>query len=258
MDANSMVDSVNVAKEVSRYCLEPEIIGALITGFFILVVALFSYVYGLRAYFKKREHEQIMKRYLEEGIDRFSERINHVTEIFLENYVKADEILSQLKTFHQVDLSFKFHTIPKFIGMTPVYKLFYLLGDDVFALSIQKLFVHIDSTRNFLDVYWRSLVSKAIKILQTHQEPTTLEQFAEELIKPLRSHLEEDYNKFEKFVYIDDGLQRIAAILEKETTITWSDLSHFRNRNDVEKIVATTKEKYDELKKERLSKIEQK
>ncbi len=236
-----------VVREVGGFW--PEIISALITGFSILVVAFFSYIYGLRAYFKKREHEQIMKRYLEEGIDRLSERIYHVKEVFLDNYLKAEDILSQMKTFHRIDLSFKFRTIPKYVETTPMYKLSCLLDDIVFAQSIQELFVHINSTTDSLDVNWRSLASRAIEIQQAHQEPTTLEQLTEELIEPLRRYLKEDYDKFAKFFYIEDGLQQIAAILEKETTITWSDLSHFRNRKDIENIIATTKENYVELKK---------
>ena len=48
MDANSVINSVNVAREVSGYWLESETTGALITGLFIVAAAFFTSIYGPR------------------------------------------------------------------------------------------------------------------------------------------------------------------------------------------------------------------
>lgn len=253
MDANSVV----VAREVSGYW--PEIIGALITGISILLAAIIGAKYGLLTYFRKREHEIILKRYIDEGIDRLSELIDNASQVFIYNYKTAHNIVSKLESLQEANLSsVKFRTIQAGPEFTPYSKLTHLVGDNAFVLCIQKLLIFVDSQCDYLDSYFRSLVLEVANILRDNRDKDseTLMKMSGELVKVLNNHLDEDFDEFNEFSSLTDNLQMFALILEKETNLTWAYVSEFRNRNEIKQSVEMVKKKLVEPKEERLSKLE--
>lgn len=250
MDANSVVNSVAVVREVSGYW--PEIISALIMGISVLGVAFIGYFFGLRTYFKRREHELILKRYLDEGIDLLSELIDKASQVFLYNHKKANDIVSKLESLPEAYLStVKFRTIQAEPKFTPYSKLTYLLGDNIFVLCVQSLLVFIDSQCDYLDSSFRSLALEAINILRDNrdEDSETLKAMYEEFAKTLKSQLDEDIENFTEFSFIRTTFQKIALILEKETSLTWAYVSEFRNRNEIKQFVELVKKKDTEMKK---------
>ena len=86
MDSNSVIVVRESADMVTTILTQG--IGALLTGTFVLLAAYIAYKSGLKAYFRKREHEQIIKRYLDEGIDRVLAGVNQALRVFVDNYLK--------------------------------------------------------------------------------------------------------------------------------------------------------------------------
>jgi len=252
MDANSVI----IVREASGY--GPVVVGALITAFSILLAAIVAYKFGLRTYFRKREHELILKRYLAEGIDLISKRVTDAEQAFFYNYNKAYEIVEQLSDFKKIDTTGKFLTIQAYLGLMPLHKLRYLLGDDILATSIQELLVFVNSKGAYLNEYFYQQALKIERTLQDHQNLETLERLTVDLTMVLKRQIDEAYAIWVKYTFVQTKLHHIASILEKETTLTWADLSNFRDRKEIKQIVEIVRKKSAEVKEERRSKLEQK
>ena len=226
MNANSVV----AVREVSGYW--PEIIGALITGIFILLAAIIGAKYGLRTYFRKREHELILKRYLDEGIDRLSEAVDDALRVFLTNYTEASAIVMRAKYGGKANLKKKFEKFERrYLKLTPFYKIEYLVGDNIFSDAVQLVLGFVEAWESFLNTEFRSILSKMPK------EETK----RRELLNGMDKQLDKYYQKSLEYHQVLSELQSIALILEKETTLTWVDLGKFKNRTEIKQSVEKLK-----------------
>ncbi len=235
MDANSIV----VVREASGYG------PAVITAFSILLAALFTSLYGLRAYFKKREHEQIMKRYLEEGIDRAMVSIEHAVGVFVDNNRTVWNVVRALQQkkagliIEKKDYSPAFRKYEqKYFYCTPFLKIQLLVGDIVFWKSTQLLYAFVDSESMLLEKDF----SIAVKNVIEDKKNISLEA----LLETTREKQTEYHKAHEKYLHILRELDLIAAILEKESNLTWSKLDEIKNRPDVKKSVQTLKDIFSE------------
>jgi hypothetical protein len=235
-----------------------DIRGELVSGVFLLLAAGFAYEWGLKQYFRQREHELILKRYLTEGIDLISMHVTNAEQAFIYNHNKASEVLDQLKVFKKGDLSVKFLTVQTYLGSMPIQKLRYLLGDDILATSIQELLIFINSKGTYLNTFFYPQALKIEQALKNHKNPETLEQLEGELTDALKRHLDEDFSVFTQYAFVQTELQRIASILEKETTLTWSDLNEFQKRSEIKEDVKMVKKMLDIVQEARRSILEQK
>jgi len=217
--------------------------GELVSGGFLLLAAVFAYQWGLKQYFRQREHELILTRYLTEGIDLISEHVTNAEQAFIYNHNKASEILQQLKVFKKADFSVKFLTVQTYLGSMPIHKLRYLLGDDILAASIHELLIFVNSNGTYLNTFLYPQALKIQQALQDHTNPETLEQFAADLTEGIQHSFDEDFSIFTKCAFVQTELQRIASILEKETTLTWSDLNGFQKRSGIKEDVEMVKKK---------------
>jgi len=252
MDANSVV----AVREVSGYW--PEIIGASITGVLILLAAIIGAKYGLQTYFRKREHELILKRYLDEGIDLISKEVTNAEQAFLYNYRKASEILQQLKVFKKADLSVEFLNVQTYLGAMPIQKLRYLLGDDILATAIQELLIFIDSDGTYLNKFFYSESLKIQQALQVHKNPETLDQFAGELTDAGEHQLAQQFSIFTQYAFVQTELQRITSLLERRKTLTWSDLDEFQKGSEIKEDIKMVKKMLAIVQEAKRSTLEQK
>lgn len=237
MDANSVV----VAREVSVYWLEPEIIGALITGLSILGVAFIGSLFGLRKYFRKREYELILKRYLDEGIDRISEIVDGALRVFVNNHTIASTIVLQAKHNEEANLPDKFDRFERrYLTLTPFEKIKYLVGDAIFIKAVHAVLGFVEASTVVFDTDFRS------KLAVMPTEPIRREK----LLDGIDKFLEEYFRKSEKYSQVLRELQYIASILEKETALNWAKLGKFKNRPDVKQSVERLKNLCTEFNKQ--------
>lgn len=235
-----------------------DIRGELVSGVFLLLTAVFAYEWGLKTYFRQREHELILKRYLTEGIDLISKEVTNAEQAFLYNYRKASEILQQLKVFKKADLSVKFLNVQTYLGAMPIQKLRYLLGDDILATAIQELLIFIDSDGTYLNTFFYSEALKIQQALQTHKNPETLEQLAGELTDAGEHQLAQQFSIFTQYAFVQTELQRITSLLERRKTLTWSDLDEFQKRSEIKEDVKMVKKMLAIVQEAKRSKFEQK
>jgi len=221
---------------------ETIISGLFVVGSFLLGAWL-AYKYGLQTYFKQQEHEQIIKRYLEKGIDRVSEGVAQALRVFIDNNLIARSILIQLQTDRKADLPVNFSRYERqYLELTAFYKIRYLVGDEIFLKAIHSLFSFVDTDSIFLNTEFRSFGAGIPKA------GIDKEQRLEHL-KEIEHLLDEAFDKSENYSFILSELQLIASILEKETSLGWAGLSQFKNRPDIRESVKRAKRKFAELKK---------
>lgn len=232
MDANS----VFVVREASGY--GPVIIGALITGIFILTAAIIAYKGGLYTYFRKREHEQIMKRYLEGGIDYASAAADHALGVFIDNYRAALHIVREIKIGERPDLSaIEFRTYEqKYFEIMPFRKIEYLVGNAIFWRSVQLLFAFVDGKSIWFDTDFPQAISKVYNG-QINLSP-------EDFLNRIKDKLEQFHEESKKYHWILVALESIASILEKETSLTWAELDKFKNRPEIKDSVKKLKDEF--------------
>ncbi len=202
-----------------------EVLGGCIT---VLLTAYIAYLYALRRYFKQKEYELILKRYLTEGIDVISKQVENAARVFFYNYTTAVDILSRLEILKKSAPPEKFLNIQPYLGFLPLHKLRYLLGDDILAESIQNLLLFVNANGRRLNTSFHGDTLEIERQLQSHQEAKLLE-----LLKSIKSQIDEDYEIFVKFAFVQTILHRITSILEKEKALTWANLDEFKNRSDI-------------------------
>jgi len=221
-----------------------EVHGALISGCFLFVTAILAYKYGLQTYFRQREHEQIQARYLEGGIDLTLSRAYNVSSMFLENYFTILRTLSALNSSENGNLSYEIKKEILFTDFNPLYKVSCLFGDSIVQLCLIDLYSFVRGKSNFYDNGFRELIKKAKEIPQEMENGKA----RAERINHLEEEIKEDFEKFRRYSFLVDDLQKVASMFEKETNLTWIKVDKFKNRDDINQIVATMKKKNEKVK----------
>ncbi len=193
---------------------------------------------ALREYFKKREHEQIMKRYLDEGLDLVMSRIEQSLAAFFNNRLRTSIIFEQIKEGSKVDIS-AFETFDRqLFAITNYSKIQRLAGDHIFE-EIGALFVGAVKSHNILlDRYFQ------ITIENGNQTRTLSPGFD---VNKAEKHLVDAQNVIARFHSFFDELLEITTILEKQTHLTWDRLDNFQNQPEIKNVVKRVKKKYSEF-----------
>jgi hypothetical protein len=238
MDSNT----VNIITELGAALISGffTLIGGILAGGFVLLAAWVTYKYGLQTYFKKREHEQIMKRYLEKGVDRASEAVAEVLRVLLNNELKATTILNELRKYGVVNQPVEFERFNReHLGPESYYKIWELIGDNIIRDYITSLLGFVEATTYYLDIDFRKAIASVPQDRINKENKLNI----------IKGLIEEKFKVESEFELLFFELQRIASILERETTLTWADLSKFKNRIEIQKSVERMKQKYAEIKK---------
>jgi hypothetical protein len=196
----------------------------------VLISIWLGYRLGLLTYFQKKEHDQIIQRYLEQGVDLISSNIDHALTVFRENWSLS---LTMLKEFHETNSA----NVPmrkesynkKFIvydaksfSVSPYYKIKSLVGDDVFWESAQSLFAFVGNSYSFFE--------NDLKLcIQTYYNPdvetASYDQIYESYLKQVINLNEESY----KYYKIIMELQNLAVALETKP-LSFKDILSLRNK----------------------------
>ena len=145
MGSNSLTVVCQAAEPVTT--IATQVVGALVTGCSVLLVAYIAYRSGLKAYFREREHERITKRYLDDGIDCVSASVDQVLRVFNDNCLRVDTVLlwHERKEDEKGKLSIEFERFERgHLELTAYLKLTDLVGERIYWPIIQMLFGFVD------------------------------------------------------------------------------------------------------------------
>ncbi len=215
------------------YELKPTI-SSLLT---VLVSIWLGYRFGLLTYFQKKEHDQIIQRYLEQGVDLIASNMDHALTIFRENWSLSLRMLREFRETSAAKIPMRRESYnrqftiydPKSFTVSPYYKLKSIVGDDVFWESAQLLFAFVGNSYSFFE--------NDLKLcLQSYHDPdiksAAFEQIYEGYLNQIHL-LNEEANKYYKILM---ELQNIAVEIETRP-LSFKEMTSFKNRPVIKTIV---------------------
>ncbi|QAT17485.1 hypothetical protein BU251_07040 [Candidatus Velamenicoccus archaeovorus] len=214
-----------------------------------LIPAFFAYLFWRRQYLVQRENEQIVKRYLEHGIDILIERIEHALGIFRENFAHSLRILKIFKEKQAtgIKLSSDDYSPLRFLRMKqeslyslPFYKLFSLTGEDgrIFYEQAQHLFILVEESTNFYEYDLCIAIKEFV-------EGDKIRAAATEIFDEYLKRIENFNSRSEKFYALIGELQKIAYILETNA-MSYKLLIDFHDRKEIKESIGRIKAHFDQ------------
>lgn len=222
--------------------LPGEVQAALVSGIFLLLTSIFAYVYGLRTYFRQREHERMLARYLDGGIDCVIRNIDRIVDFFMSNILAVQQAVNALESDKSIDPPYKVKvtTPPILEHSTSIRRLSYLLGDSISEDCIGQWYGTIKGQIDFLDRYFRKFFSDMKQLRNDLKDEVEIAKCYEWLKK----RLDEQVELSNRYAFITKNLNQAALILEKETSLRSYHIDQFRNRKEVKQIVESMKTEY--------------
>lgn len=228
------------------------IVDFLIKTSIVAIPVLLGSILGYRQYLIKREHEQVIKRYLEDGLDLIAQNIEHALSIYKENFKKSLRILKIFRETQKIGIKmdrreysdeFKRYNIEAFY-LTPFYKLTKLIGKEgkIFWDAAQELFAFVDITRGF---YQDELCTVIGEYIEGNKMNTTPDKICKEFSNKIAKYNYESY----KYYSILGELQNIIWILETQH-IAFKKLKNFKDKPEIKECVDRLKEKFNHLENE--------
>lgn len=195
-----------------------------------IFTAILTYLLTFHTISRKNEHEQIVRRYLEQGIDLLAANIDHASNTFNENYAHALGLLKEFRDTEKIGVPSRKESLerefllykPESFSAIPFYKIKSLVGDDIFWLKAQDFFVFIDSAYNFFE---RDL-KLAIKTyyIDRNKIKVSAAELADNYMNEVKKLMDESFS----FGDILMELQNIALILETDTSLTFKKLEKLK------------------------------
>ena len=203
----------------------------------VLISIWLGYRLGLLTYFQKREHEQIIQRYLEQGVDLISSNVDHALGIFKENWALSLRMLREFNGSNSANIPMRKESLarefimydPKSFSISPFYKIKSLVGDDAFWEATQLLFAFVGTTYDFFE----NDLKYAIQAFYREDVPmASAKKIYEGYMAEVRSLNE----KSEKYYKIIMELQNLAIHLETKP-LTFKDIVSFKKKPEAKEII---------------------
>jgi hypothetical protein len=203
----------------------------------VLVSIWLGYRFGLITYFQKKEHDQIIQRYLEQGVDLIASNMDHALTTFRENWSLSLRMLREFRETNATGIPMREGSYtreftiydPKIFTVSPYYKIKSIVGDDVFWESAQLLFAFVGNSYSFFE--------NDLKLcLQSYHDPNVksapFEQIYECYLKQIHI-LNDEANKYYKILM---ELQNIAVEIETRP-LSFNEMTAFKNKPVIKIIV---------------------
>lgn len=219
---------------------------------FILLAALIAYKFGMQKYLHQRGHEQITRRYLENGVDLVIEGVEHTLGAWRGNFAHALRILKNFREKQKLGITlnpteydgtqFRRYKQELFY-LTPFYKLKTIIGDteNIFYSQTCRLFAFAEKTANFC----QDDLCTAIKVFV---EKGTYPITAEELCKQYMLKIKEYDDEANKYYTLIGELQNIAWIIETNAMLL-KDIEKLKDREDIKACISRLKKTFEDKQK---------
>jgi hypothetical protein len=214
-----------------------------------VIIAFFAgwltYWFGLKKYYKEKEHEMLQQRYLKEGVDNYAKQVEKSLNIFMDNWKLSILLLKMYREFgNQVELSYfekKYQGVKlENIAIITNQKYATLVGGTGQYQYIQLLASFVGEATNFM----RSDLYSTIKLQVISNRPVN-----KEIIDVGIKKLKELEIESHKYYSLLNESQKIAEELERGK-VSLKDVINFHKRKTViESVQRLEKIFKEELKK---------
>lgn len=211
-----------------------------------LVIVWLGYRLGILAYFKRKEHDEIIKRYLESSIDLIASNVDETLSIFRDNWAHSLRLLKEFRETSKMKLPMRKESYkerfsnykPSSFSIAPFYRINLILDDKIIWESCQDLYAFVDNTYNFFENDLRLAI-------EAHQsdnvEIDDIDRFCDEYGKIII-----DYNeKSKRYYIIIEVLRRISFYFETNS-IGYMQLKKLKNSVKIKDSLKILKDIFDE------------
>ena len=195
-----------------------------------LISIWLGYKFGLITYLKKKEHDQIIHRYLEHGVDNISSDMDLALTVFRENWSLSLRMLREFRETNEAEIpmreesynkEFKIYD-PKIFLVSPYYKIKTLVGDDAFWESAQLLFAFVSNSYSFFE--------NDLKLcIQLYYNPDIDSEPYEKIYKVFYDEIKNLDEEAKKYYKIIMELQNLAVELETKP-LSFNDIITFKDK----------------------------
>lgn len=213
-----------------------------------IVAAVIVSWLGKRAYFRQKEYELIIKRYLEEGIDAISKNVEQSLSIFRYNWWKSIVILHNFENLGK-DIHPKLIENPfiepesSSFELWRHYRLSDIIGDKIFYEAHQLLVVLISKSYGF---FQDDLLS-TIRVAYNGGRENEIIAPRKKIISEYTRKIEDWGKSAESFYVILEMLQKIASRIEKKH-FKFKEIKKYRKDSEIKSSVSSLKEGVEKMK----------
>ncbi|MAC35647.1 MAG: hypothetical protein CME38_18895 [Haliea sp.] len=220
-----------------------ELVSALIMAVAPLMAVILAALFASRQYFKQRQYELILSRYLDGGVDDLAGDLERIGTAYQHNWARCLELT---KAYRDLGADFDLAQLTR--GFVPVEasslrvaahsRINRLTGSSVFWVGYQEATAFYQNANSIL-------TTEIPESLRVHFSQSLMrvgvpyKKAAEMAFKEARKLNSEHYS----YITLIEKLQRLSHILESRR-ITFSDLEKFRKNPEVESLVAEASEAF--------------
>lgn len=206
-----------------------------------LLAGWLAYWFGLKKYYKEKEHEMLQQRYLKDGVDNYAKQVEKSLNVFMDNWKLSILLLKMYREFgNLVELSYfekKYQNIKlENIAIITNQKYATLVGGTNQYQYIQLLASFVDEATNFM----RSDLFSTIKLQVKSNRP-----IEPKIIDVGIKKLKELENESRKYYSLLSECQKIGEELERGK-VSSKDIVNFHKRTTVVESVQRLEEIFKE------------
>lgn len=209
-----------------------------------LILVWLGYKLGLSKYLQEREdelkilsdnreYEIIISRYLENGVDKALEAVEHALENFRENWSHSLSLLKEFRETQKAAIQIRENSVNKqFIkydskafSLAPAYRIKSIIGDDIYWHVIQLLFAFVGNSYEFFENDLRLC-------LYTFTKTDRIEASADKIYESYLNEVRRIHVESEKYYNIILELYNLSQTLESGV-FNFEKFSNLKNHPDI-------------------------
>ena len=211
-----------------------------------LLAAGLTALFAVQTYYRQREYELILSRYLEGSIDLLAAELSHVSEVFSHNWARC---LAIIKSFRDLEDDYELNELKKgFIELQSSIhntvahqRLYFLTGTHDYWKVYQLALAYFTCANSVL-------VHEIPETIRAKLTTTKLKHPHCQIVEECAKHAKEQDDESHKYLCLIDEFVILSNALESER-YRFKTIKVFRNKPEVLESIERIKKLYAELEK---------
>jgi len=209
-----------------------------------LAIVVLAYLFARAAYFRQKEYELVVRRYLNECLDEISASVDKALALYRHNWWQGTVVLKHFRDLGPDMRKDLYQNV--FIEPSPYqykiscfYRLEDLVGGDVFDIAQQ----YLDAFTREAYAFFQDDLSQAVRLFIKGSKTINFKATKEELISTYEEQILRLDSKVKRFYVYLHELQNLASIVQTKR-FTFKSIKKIQNQKDVEEIVNRMREAF--------------
>lgn len=212
-----------------------------VAPFVPLVAALLVYFLGRAAYFRQKEYELLIKRYLDEGIDAIAKNVDRSLALFRHNWWQSTVLLKHFRDLGKdirPELYREAFSAPdeSLFEVWRDYRLNDIVGNDIFNRAHQSLDAFVRSTYAF----FKDDLATMVRVTVEGGEELEVKASRTQMISEYLEEVERLDREARRYYVLLGELQAISSVIQSER-FSLKSIKHLKDRVEVVNAVSRLK-----------------